>query len=345
MVVIGRGLRQAPAVWQASTAMGIDQRMQLHPELKRALHLAQQGHEAEARRLIESLAEAGERDSMFTLADAHWRGILVPRDHERAFQLFRKASDAGQPMAVRAYTNLLANGATGERRWPLALERLESEAPGDSRRSAMLQLIRAMDVDAQGDPVTLPSKQILSERPQVWLYPGAFTSEECDFLMAVAEPTYEESKVVSVQGNVRTQLRTSDGSTIHWLIEDPATHALNRRLAALAGTAVDQGEPLHILRYRPGQEYKPHLDWLMCDNPRILTALVYLNEGYGGGETAFVKTGLKVKGRKGDVLVFRSQAPDGGMDPLSEHAGLPVTHGTKYLGSRWMRAYRYLERN
>jgi prolyl 4-hydroxylase len=131
---------------------------------------------------------------------------------------------------------------------------------------------------------------------------------------------------------------------MHWLIEDPATHALNRRLAALTGTNVDQGEPLHILRYRPGQEYRPHVDWLLDDNPRVLTALVYLNEEYTGGETEFVKTGLKVRGSKGDVLVFRSQGPAGGLDPLSEHAGRPVTTGTKYLASRWIRARKHVEK-
>jgi prolyl 4-hydroxylase len=158
------------------------------------------------------------------------------------------------------------------------------------------------------------------------------------------EPTYEESKVIGTEGDIRTLLRTSDGSTLHWLVEDPATHALNRRLARFTGTDVNQGEPLHILRYRPGQEYRPHVDWLLDDNPRVLTALVYLNDEYTGGETAFVKTGLKVRGRKGDVLVFRSQGADGGLDPMSEHAGLPVTSGIKYLASRWIRARKHIEK-
>jgi len=315
----------------------------MHPELTRALGLAQQGQPDQALALIRKLADQGEPDSLFTLADAYWRGVFVGRDHSVAFDLFRRASDAGQPMAMRAYTNLLANGVAGERNWSLALRRLEEEARTDGRRAMMHKLLQAMDLTPDGDPRTIPAKEVISERPQVWFYPGAFTREECDFLITVAEPTYEPSKVVSEDGDIRTLIRTSDGSTLHWLIEDPATHALNRRLAALTGTHADQGEPLQILRYYPGQEYKPHVDWLMCDNPRVQTALVYLNEGYRGGETAFVKADFKVQGRKGDVLVFRSQAPDGGLDPLSEHAGLPVTHGTKFLGSRWIRAGKYIE--
>jgi prolyl 4-hydroxylase len=141
--------------------------------------------------------------------------------------------------------------------------------------------------------------------------------------------------------NVPDPIRTSDGSTFHWLIEDPATHAINRRIAALSGTSVEQGEPLHILRYRPGQQYHPHHDWLPPPNRRVMTVLIYLNDDYEGGETAFPKAELQVRGRKGDALVFVSALPNGDLDPLSEHAGLPVTKGTKYLASRWIRERRH----
>jgi prolyl 4-hydroxylase len=296
----------------------------------------------EAIEIITAHAELGSAEALFTLGDLHWRGLGLDRDHPRALSLFKRSSDAGFPMAVRAYTNLIANGATGVRDWPQALARLTHEAQFDDLRAWMLQLIRRMDLAVSGDPTQVPSGERLSVRPEVWIFRSGFTPEECDFLITVAEPTYEESKVIGTEGDLRTLLRTSDGSTLHWLVEDPVTHALNRRLAAFTGTNVNQGEPLHILRYRPGQEYRPHVDWLLDDNPRILTALVYLNEDYTGGETEFVKTGLKVRGRKGDVLIFRSQAPDGGLDPLSEHAGLPVICGTKYLASRWIRARKHI---
>ena len=48
-----------------------------------------------------------------------------------------------------------------------------------------------------------------------------------------------------------------------------------------------------------------------------------------------------MRGRLGDVLVFVSADPQGGLDPLSEHAGLPVERGVKYLASRWIHARRY----
>ena len=109
--------------------------------------------------------------------------------------------------------------------------------------------------------------------------------------MEIAETAYKPALVVDGTGRqVRDPVRTAEEATIHWLIENPAVHALNRRLGALSGTGAEQGEALQILRYRPGQQYRSHVDWDGGDNRRVLTALVYLNEGYGGGETQFVAT-------------------------------------------------------
>ena len=307
-----------------------------------AMALARGGRTNESLEIIARLASAGHPDALFTLADCHWRGVGVPQDFARARDLFEAASDAGQPMAVRAWTNLLSSGIGGPRRWPEALRRLEEEARSDELRRRMLAVIQKMQLDENGNPVAIPSPERTSGQPYIRLFRGAFTPEECDFLMLLAEPTYARSLVIMDGRDVPDPIRTSDGSTIHWLIEDPATHAINRRIAALSGTSVEQGEPLHILRYRPGQQYHPHHDWLPPPNRRVMTTLIYLNEDYQGGETAFVRTGLKVRGRKGDAIVFVSALPNGELDPLSEHAGLPVTDGTKYLASRWIREGRHV---
>lgn len=315
----------------------------IHPQLAQAFALAQAGRLPEALAIIDQRAALGDADALFTLADVHWRGQMVPRDFARAQALFGRASAAGHPIAIRAYTNLLAHGAVSPRDWPRAIARLRVEALQDTRRAHMLRLIEAMDLTEVGDPRSLPEPERLSESPDVVRIPRLFTPDECDFLMLVAEPTFEPSLVGGESGrDYRDPVRTSDGAPMHWLIEDPAIHALNRRLAAASGTRVEQGEPLLILRYRPGQQYRPHCDALPgVANQRFRTALVYLNTDYEGGETAFVKTGLTIKGAKGDAIVFGNTLPGGRTDPMSEHAGLPVTRGTKYLASRWIRERRH----
>ena len=314
---------------------------QLLPPLADAYVLANAGQIGAALSIIEGHAAQGDGEALFALGDIYWRGAGRAQDLRRGRELFGKSAAAGFPMAEKAYTNLLASGIAGTRDWAGALRRLEIEARSDFLRNRMLEVIRGMDLTASGDPTNIPAGERLSERPDVQLFRGAFSADECEFLIMLAEPTYDRSLVIMDGRDVPDPIRTSDGSTIHWLIEDPASHAINRCIAALSRTSVEQGEPLHILRYRPGQQYHPHHDWLPPPNRRVMTTLVYLNDEYEGGETAFTKTGLKVGGRKGDALVFTSALPNGDLDPLSEHAGLPVRSGVKYLASRWIREARH----
>lgn len=318
--------------------------LQPHPMLAQAFALSGAGRNDEALALIERLAAQGHPEGLFMLADIHWRGQLVPRDFAKGRALFGRASDAGHPIALRAYTNLLASGVGGTADWPGAIARLREEAKADTRRALMLSLIEAMDLDARGDPRSVPEGVRLSASPDVVQFRNLFTDAECDFLVLVAEPTYEKSMVVGPDGRDKLDpIRTSDNAPMHWLIEDPVIAALNRRIAAASGTAYDRGEPMTILRYRPGQQYHRHYDALPgVDNQRVKTALVYLNRGYGGGETLFPMTGLRIMGGKGNCVVFRNSLENGRFDPMSEHAGMPVTHGVKHLASRWIRERRFL---
>jgi prolyl 4-hydroxylase len=306
--------------------------------------LAQSGRIDEALALLNQLALEGDPMSLFTLANFYWQGGgPTPHDPVLARDYFRRAGEAGHARAAIFYTNLLANGVYGPADWSLALERLKQEAGGIAEREPVQALLERMDIDEHGDPRAVPEGDRLSDQLEVTMFRGLFTAEECDYLMAVAQPIYQPSMINDADGReIPHPLRSSDGAPMSWALEDPAIHALNRRLAAVSGVPAENAEPLLILRYRPGQQYTRHFDALpSLDNQRIKTALVYLSDDYGGGETEFPRLDLKVRGRRGDVLVFRNIDDDGVTLPLSEHAGLPVTSGVKYLASRWIRVARH----
>jgi prolyl 4-hydroxylase len=69
--------------------------------------------------------------------------------------------------------------------------------------------------------------------------------------------------------------------------------------------------------------------------------LVYLNEGYRGGETAFPANGLQFRGRGGDGLLFANLDGEGEVEQAARHTGLEVTAGAKWLCTRWIRQRRY----
>jgi prolyl 4-hydroxylase len=283
----------------------------------------------------------------FALGFAYLQGNGVPRDLERARQSFIRAADLGHLQAKRIAIALLANGMTGGRDWQGALARLESlRSAGDKLAARQLDLLTAMDLGDEGDPRRIEDPERLSTRPQVLLFPGFFSSQECAYLADVASPLYRPATVGHVAGNeglqVVQKVRTCEAAAFPWIAEDPVIHALNRRIAVASGMAAECGEPLQILRYRPGQEFKPHRDCTEdTDNQRVLTMLVYLNDGYTSGETLFLNSGLKVRGNTGDGLLFRNADASGAPDPDSLHAGLPVESGEKLVASRWIRQKRF----
>lgn len=82
-------------------------------------------------------------------------------------------------------------------------------------------------------------------------------------------------------------------------------------------------ERFRYYRYHPGQKFAWHTDGSFRrenGEASMLTFMLYLNEGYTGGETVF--TGAQVRGRTGMVLVF---------EHALTHEGAEVTSGTKYV--------------
>lgn len=313
-----------------------------HPLLQPALTLLRSGRTAEAVAEVTRLSLAGVAPAARVLGEMKWGGT-AGSDPVAARRLFERAANLGDPLAGHWVTNLMASGIAGPRDWPGALRRLRAEAASDPARASALKLIAAMDLDAEGDPLALPEAEVASEAPRVVFFRQLFSPAECKFVLQSAEALYQPSMVYNAQRQlVRDPIRTSDSAVLHWLVEDPALHALLRRVAKATGTDVTWGEACQVLRYQPGQEYKPHFDFVRAaENQRSVTALVWLNDQFQGGETHFLRTGAKLRGEPGDCLAFWNALDDGSVDPLTEHAGLPVKRGTKLLFNRWIRTARW----
>lgn len=281
-----------------------------------------------------------EADRLFDEAVRALAGDGRPRDLAEARDLFRRSGEAGRHGAAVIHANFVASGIGAAPDWAGGIARLRGLAARDARCRAQLERIDAMALDSAGNPVTAPAGETICKAPHLVRFAGLFTPEECDYLAAAARPMLEPSVVVdSATGRqVRNPLRTSDGIGFTWPLENPAVHALSRRIAAASGTDVERGEPLQVLRYKPGEQYRTHFDAIAgFDNQRVMTCLVWLNEGYEGGETFFPTPGLTLRGRKGNAILFRNADQAGRRDEAAAHAGLPVRAGEKMIASRWIR--------
>jgi prolyl 4-hydroxylase len=290
---------------------------------------------------VERAAAAGDPEALFQLAQARLLGNNGPRDLGAAHSMLARAGAGGHVGAIRMQAFLTANG-TGRPSDPDAaaamLQRIRAQD-----MYAELQLVFSAKMRGEEEAARLPV-ETLSERPAVRAVRGLLSPEECRYLSAMAEPHLQPSFILDPRTGARLPhpVRTSSGMSFGPFGEDLVVHRLNRRIARATGTDVSCGEPLHILRYAPGEQYRPHVDALPgVSNQREWTVLVYLNEGYGGGETRFDLAGIIFAGREGDALVFRNVDDEGRSDPASRHAGLPVTSGAKWLATRWIRAAPY----
>jgi hypothetical protein len=87
-------------------------------------------------------------------------------------------------------------------------------------------------------------------------------------------------------------------------------------------------EEYNMLKYSFGQEYHSHYDGSTGDG-RSLSAILYLNDNYEGGQIEFVNFNITIKPTAGMLLLFPSNY-------AYRHKAHPVTSGTKYAIVTWL---------
>jgi len=88
-------------------------------------------------------------------------------------------------------------------------------------------------------------------------------------------------------------------------------------------------EPYNMLKYSGGQEYKAHSDGETFTG-RSLSAILYLNDDFSGGEIEFVNFNIKIKPKPGMLILFPSNY-------AYTHIAHPVTVGKKYAIVTWIK--------
>ena len=295
---------------------------------------------------VSLLVKQSKNDSAAAMALSHSRlyGVGCKPDQRAAFNAVRLAAHLGHPEGRRARIYMTAAGIGTKPDHLAAMEMLRELAKEDKFAAVQLSFLDHVACEQRLKEV---KPKIISADPYIALYPGLFSPAECKYLAVLAAPWLEKAMVTEESGGTQFgQVRDADSSAISHLTEDLIVQRINRCIATATGTQTEWGEPLNVLRYRPGQQYRPHHDGRGSGDgtTRIMTALIWLNEQFEGGETDFPRLNIRVRGGLGDMLVFRNVHSDGSQDDRLIHAGLPVSQGVKWLASRWIRGADFLER-
>lgn len=327
---------------------------------RRAFQLAaEQGHPAAMTQLAYCLAHGlgGEVD---TVAANRCYGAAAARDEPRAICALGwnfENAETRQTDPVRALACYLRAAAMGYYGGSVAGNRLAQTLEEEQIAEAQIRSQSPVDIGPaldSGPPAPPGPPDVVSWRPRCFTFSNLLSQEERLHLISVARPFVRPSQVLMRATGERKihPARRSANARLVDPLRDLVIWNIEQRLARYAMLPAPNGEPITILRYGPGDEYRPHADYYHPDDDgahvglgqggqRIATFLVYLNDVDDGGSTDFPDAGLSVPPRPGTGLLFFNCLPDGAPDPLSLHAGTPVRSGEKWLLSRWIRTGVY----
>jgi prolyl 4-hydroxylase len=167
--------------------------------------------------------------------------------------------------------------------------------------------------------------------PLVWTVPDVLAAEECTAIVARIEAIgFEPAPITTAAGFVRRpdvrnneRVMFDDAALAARVFQRVAPTLPERMFGAMR--PVGANERLRFYRYGPDQRFAPHFDGCFrrsaCEES-TLTLMVYLNDGFEGGETVFLDYEVSVVPRRGLGLLFQHALL---------HEGCAVRSGVKYV--------------
>jgi len=201
---------------------------------------------------------------------------------------------------------------------------------------------------------TLETYQIenLSWSPRVFVIRKLLTDEMVEHMIELGINRLSASEVAGQSASKKSSARSSTGAFIQSNPKDKLLTEIEQRIADVTHIPKENQEAAYLLRYQPGQQYKPHFDyfdpayyeagrWIGKWGQRCATILMFLRHPEEGGETIFPKIGLEVMAGKGDAVLFYDTHVNGTLDPRSLHGGKPIIKGEKMIATKWIREHQF----
>jgi len=289
------------------------------------------------------------------------RGPCIPVEGARF--LF-EAAQRGEPHAQERAAALLAGGIYTRQSWPAALKMLGSAA-ANGNRSARLQLSAMTGIPDPGGNwqqlagafdlttwLVKPASERVTGEASILRFSELLTDPTCAWLIdqargrlvraRVYDPIGKRETVDEMRSNTTAVFGVAEVSALHFLVQ--------ARMASACGSPLTHFEAPAILHYEPGEQITPHFDFIDPRAPdyeqqikvqgqRVFTFLLYLNDDYQGGETAFPKLGIEHRGHAREGLLFSNVDAAGNPDLRMLHAGKAPTSGEKWILSQFIRRH------
>jgi len=320
-------------------------------------------HEDVIRSRLERAALAGYPPALRTV------GYLAMQQQDNrlmAMHCFRQAAKAGDPISAFNLGWCLKQGWAGDdssahvahwlsvaadRRYPYAGDLLAGLAAASPPARPLFedQPVKLGRNIALFPGKNRPSGEQLSTDLPVVVYPDVLNIIDCAYLMFLAEPQLKRASVINPSSDISgmvSEVRTNSATYLYHGSLDIISRYIELKITQSVGEALEHSEPMSLLRYAPGEYYKPHVDFfnpklnvskgLLADGgQRTASAVTYLVAPTSGGGTSFPRINLTVPAKTGSTLWFRNCGEDGLPDERSLHSGDTVDEGQKWVVTKW----------
>ncbi|MEQ1767450.1 MAG: hypothetical protein ABL859_08490, partial [Methylotenera sp.] len=217
-----------------------------------------------------------------------------PDDQSLCMQLLERAASRGSAIAGMLLAERLAHGEGCDAQPDIAEDLWAQLTANGAERlpdftlpppAAAAATPRQLSIE---DVLSPPPARSLCAQPRVSVIDHLFSADECRLFIASSRAHLHHSHIIDyATGDERfMELRTSSDAYMYPILETTALRLAQMRMAAAAGIDLPHAEYLTVLRYAPGEEYRPHRDYLPAsaiarDRPhagnRTRTICVYLN--------------------------------------------------------------------
>lgn len=183
---------------------------------------------------------------------------------------------------------------------------------------------------------------------EIYAVDNFFNIDDCKTVIKSCKNNFMRSQVLTDDGKATREARTS--STCKLSLCDPQTskETEDKIYKFLLGHASPEDEHIQIQKYKIGQFYREHYDWIppwrrkynnlqIIDSQRSWTIMVYLNDVEKGGETTFRYLNHSFRPKAGMAVIWNNLNRDGKPNQFTLHEAKPVLSGNKWILTKWLR--------
>ena len=189
-----------------------------------------------------------------------------------------------------------------------------------------------------------PRLLVKSFLPDLGVIGRMASPHECEQLIALGKGSLQPSTVIQREdGRAVTSDQRATHDTTLPRGTDPLVTAVETRISDAFTWPIADTTELQLVRYLPGASFQNHYDFhppaYLVESgrrQRVASLIIYLNDVWEGGETAFDDAGLAVFPAQGNALFFSYRVPR--RASMTCHAGRPPTSGEKWIAVKWFLA-------